>query len=286
MVRLDHAIKSPYLWCSCFAPRTIWVFYLLELEFAIDDRSGRVYDLVWANIFFTFVMDRWEKGQVGSVINVSPYFVDTSLTKSVGLARITWTILIFVMVGIIGFGTWKQLQTSQRKLPIYGKLIDFEFTEHHGKPFGSRELNGKIWVADFIFTRCAGPCPKMSSAMGKLQQLLGEKPDIKLVSFSVDPEFDTPSVLADYARTFHASEDRWFFLTGRIDALRQLAKESFKLVFERTSGLSMDDPNAILHSSHFVLIDRHSCIRGYYDSADEKVFDRILDDIKVLLKEK
>ena len=83
-------------------------------------------------------------------------------------------------------------------LPQYGTVPAFEFTDQNGQPFGSPQLVGKIWIADFVYSTCPGPCPMISSRMGELQKPLRDT-DVKLVSFSVDPQHDTPAVLREYA---------------------------------------------------------------------------------------
>jgi len=197
--------------------------------------------------------------------------------------RAIWVILILVLIGILGVSAWKWFKqgTMFRSLPVYGKLPDFEFTERAGNTVGSRKLGGKVWIADFIFTRCAGPCPMMTWNMSQLQTMLQDVDDVRLVTFTVDPEFDTPQVLTEYARRFQAGKDRWFFLTGKTDAIRKLAQENFKLT--AVQHISPDE-NDILHSTHFILVDAKGYIRGYYNSADPEVFSRIVADVRKLLR--
>ena len=211
-------------------------------------------------------------------------------------SKIMWLALIGVMVAIVGLtiGKWmgKGRGTLFRRLPVYGQLPDFELTESSGKSLSKKNLKGKVWIADFIFTRCAGPCPKMSLGMAQLQDLLKKEDDVRLVSFSVDPEFDTPEVLKEYAKRFHAKENRWFFLTGKREVIRPLAQESFKLTFEQDPNKPVNDPTAILHSTYFVLIDGHGRIRGYYAHLSEDVSElssidllRITKDVSIVLWE-
>src|SRR6266481_7297210 len=99
-------------------------------------------------------------------------------------------------------------------LPVLGQIPGFELTDETGQPFDRKALDGKVWVADFIFTTCTGPCPRMSSLMRQVQQASGAIPGVQLVSFTVDPEHDTPAALALYAARYHAQSERWHFLTG------------------------------------------------------------------------
>jgi protein SCO1/2 len=159
-------------------------------------------------------------------------------------------------------------------LPILGQIPDFRLTDQAGQPFDRATLNGRIWVADFIFTTCTGPCPRMSSLMRQVQSL---SPDARLVSFTVDPDRDTPPVLATYAQRFHAEPGRWFFLTGDRPALDTLARNAFKL--GNVDG-------TLNHSTRLVLVDRQGRIRGYYGTSDDSPVTAVARDIKRLLREK
>ena len=101
------------------------------------------------------------------------------------------------------------------RMEVLGKLSDFSLVERSGEALGLADLKGKVWLAGFVFTHCAGPCPLISAQMSALQRPLAEFEDVRLVSLSVDPERDTPAVLSDYARRYEADPDRWLFLTGK-----------------------------------------------------------------------
>src|SRR3981081_4571009 len=118
---------------------------------------------------------------------------------------------------------------KQQPLPIYGKVPAFELTAETGQPFTSKALNGKVWVADLIYTTCPGPCPRMSSLMRQVQPASSSMPDVKLVSFTVDPEHAAPSGLAQYPLRDEPQPNRWHFLTGPREALDHVARDSFKL---------------------------------------------------------
>lgn len=163
------------------------------------------------------------------------------------------------------------------ELPVLNSVPDFSLTERSNRVVNRGELDDKVWVADFIFTQCAGICPAMSAHMRKLQDLL--PPQVRLVSFSVDPEHDTPAVLSTYAARFGADSERWLFLTGDKQALHKLSFEGFKLAVE-DDGTQVEP---ITHSSRFALIDRQGRIRGYYGMEDEGSFDRLVEDARKLL---
>jgi protein SCO1/2 len=160
-------------------------------------------------------------------------------------------------------------------LSRYQKIQDFVLISQDGQEFQSAEkLKGNIWVASFIFTTCTGPCPRMSSKMRQLQSRIANRDDIKLVSFTVDPENDTPPVLARYAERFGARQGVWYFLTGPMETLHSLARESFLL--SNVDG-------SLNHSTRFVLVDRDGTVRKYYHSDDPGLISAITEDIGELL---
>jgi len=162
--------------------------------------------------------------------------------------------------------------------PMYGTAPAFSFTERSGREVQSSELAGKVWVADFIFTSCAGACPVMTEKMRALQEKL--PPEIRLVSFTVDPERDTPETLRSYAERAGADRERWLFLTGNKEALYKLSIEGFKLGVDDAAGTPAEP---ITHSTRFVLVDREGRIRGYYGMEDETALERLEEDATGLL---
>ncbi len=150
-------------------------------------------------------------------------------------------------------------------------------TSQTGQTFDSaRALKGKVWVANFIFTTCMGPCPRMTQTMRWVQKQTSGLPNVQLVSFTVDPKNDTPQALADYARRFDADTTNWTFLTGPMDALHQVGRYSLK-VTEITGELS--------HSTRFVLVDRRGNVRGYYDTAADGELGKLVAGIRELARE-
>jgi protein SCO1/2 len=163
-------------------------------------------------------------------------------------------------------------------MPDYSVVPDFSLTERSNRPVTHKDLNGQVWVADFIFTRCPGICPVMSSKMQKLQERLPR--EIRLVSFSVDPSHDTPEVLTEYAKRYNADAERWLFLTGDPEVIQELSVGGFKLALDPTGGTEAEP---ITHSSRFVLVDRQGHIRGYYGTEEADALDRLIADAKKLL---
>ncbi|MEO8100707.1 MAG: SCO family protein [Acidobacteriota bacterium] len=162
---------------------------------------------------------------------------------------------------------------SRADLPKLGPVPQFTLIAQTGKPFDSSTLAGKVWVADFMFTTCPGPCPRMTSQMHQVQMAL-EGQGIRLVSFTVDPEHDTPEALAAYSEKFKANPEVWSFLTGTRADLNHLSKDVFKLGFVDGS---------LEHSTRFVLVDGTGQIRGYYLTSEPDAIEHVIADAKVLL---
>ena len=164
----------------------------------------------------------------------------------------------------------------QASLEVFGQIPQFELTAQNGQPFDSHSLDGHIWVANFIFTNCPGPCPMMSHQMHGIQESTSSTPSVRLVSFTVDPAHDTAPVLAEYAKHFKADPARWTFLTGEISRLNDLGLNAFKL--NKVDG-NLD------HSTRFVLVDGQRRIRGYYLSSDDGFPKNLLRDLRLLQSE-
>ncbi len=160
---------------------------------------------------------------------------------------------------------------DQKVLPVYYPVPDFRLTDSNGKAVSKKDLEGKVWIADFIFTRCAGQCPMMTSKMSAFSK---EMKDVFFVSFSVDPSFDTPEVLSAYADGYGADRRTWKFLTGRMEQINFIA-QSLKLS-------RIDEPT--MHSARFILIDKKGQVRGYYDSGDSQSIYQLKKDVDFLKK--
>jgi len=167
-------------------------------------------------------------------------------------------------------------------LPDLGAVPDFSLTEPSGSPVSLESLRGRIWVADFIFTRCTGACPLLSGRMLALQKALRGRDDFRLVSFSVDPDFDTPAVLRAYARDHGAESALWLFLTGPRVALQRLVGEGFHLAIAKAPEGTAAPGELITHSDRLVLVDREGRIRGYYHGSEEETVRHLLFDIDAL----
>jgi protein SCO1 len=168
-------------------------------------------------------------------------------------------------------------QRNAPELSFYGVVPEFQLTDQSGRTFDSNTLKGKIWVADFIFTNCPGVCPRMTSQMHQVQQAVSRMPDMRLVSFTVDPDRDTPPVLTAYAKLHHADTTRWSFLTGPQATLHDLCRNVFKL--GNVDG-------SLAHSTRFVLIDQRCQIRGYYDTSEADSIPKLVAGVHALARER
>jgi cytochrome oxidase Cu insertion factor (SCO1/SenC/PrrC family) len=184
-----------------------------------------------------------------------------------------------------GIWTWLRAMETERpagqQLALYGKLPNASLIERSGRKVAFNDLRGQVWVADFIFTRCAGTCQLMTAQMASLQKSLRRAGNVKLVSISVDPEFDTPQQLSSFADRYQASGEQWLFLTGGEKQIQRLATEAFKLPMMEGS----DPKEPIIHSTRFVLVDGGGNIRGYYDGLDQEARQRLISDVGTLLRE-
>jgi cytochrome oxidase Cu insertion factor (SCO1/SenC/PrrC family) len=198
-------------------------------------------------------------------------------------------LLATVLLSFMGCANWSPSAADDD----LGEVADFALTERSGETVHRADLLGKVWIAAFGFTRCTGPCPQVSGTMARLQSDLAGHADVRLVSFSVDPDHDTPEVLREYAQRFGADAQRWLFLTGPRDEVYRLIQESFHLAVQQNEGEARRAGQEVTHSFKLALVDRAGHIRGYFDGrqVDEEGQpvadrDRLQKRVVALLKEK
>ena len=168
-------------------------------------------------------------------------------------------------------------------LPVLGQVPDFSLVDSRGSDVALADLEGAPWVAGFIFTSCAGICPRMSTEMARVQELLPPDSPVKLVSITVDPGHDTPEVLQGYAARFGARPERWMFLTGEPGEIYRLAGEGFLLAAGELPEFDpQEDDGPFFHSSRLCLVDAEGRVRGYYEGTDATQVDRLLQDLASL----
>ena len=174
----------------------------------------------------------------------------------------------------------------------YGAVPDFTLTDRSGRPVRLADLAGRWWIADFIFTRCTGVCPLLTARMSSIAASLSKIPGgdgVRLVSFSVDPSWDTPEVLSRYAdaQAPGVPPGRWLFLTGPADEIYRIVKDGFKLsVAERPPGMDGGPGDLITHSDRLVLVDPSGRIAGYYHGTDDDASARLIEEIARRLRER
>jgi protein SCO1/2 len=173
-------------------------------------------------------------------------------------------------------------QRRAEPLPTLGRIGEFTLVDEHGRAVTAQTLRGKVWVAAFFFTRCPTICPRITRRMRALQVATsGATPPLSLVSFSVDPENDTPPVLLEYAKRYGADLQTWAFLTGDLSVVQRTVVDGFKLALDGKPDPSAEN-GGIIHGSHLVLVDGALAIRGYYQTDDEDDMKRLVNDAKRL----
>lgn len=186
--------------------------------------------------------------------------------------------VVLAAIAVVG-GVLLTTPTAPPVLEDYPALFpspEFTLFDSTDEVFDEGALEGKIWVAYFFFTSCAGPCPRMTAAMAELAADYAGEEDIHYVAYSVDPDTDTPERLAAYAARYDADTTRWHFLTGPEQEIQRIAVEGFKVG-------SVDNP--VIHSERFALVDRAGDIRGYFDGTDAEAQAELRTVLDAMLEE-
>ncbi|MFN0106663.1 MAG: SCO family protein [Bryobacteraceae bacterium] len=164
----------------------------------------------------------------------------------------------------------------RRALPVYSTVPPFELVAQTGAPFSSARLRGTPWLASFFFASCNGPCPRMNTAIYELQERTYPYKGLKFLSFTVDPERDTPEALAAYAKRYKADPERWYFLTGARETISALARDGFQ------AG-ALDTAQS--HSARIMLVDGQGRVRGHYSTTEKEDIDALLAGISNVYQE-
>jgi protein SCO1/2 len=197
-----------------------------------------------------------------------------------------WALLVAVLLALAVAGLIGQrIGAAHDDAPVpLGALPEFRFTDRNGQQLSLADLRGGPWVASFIFTRCGGTCPLVVHQMDALARALPHPERVQRVSFSVDPEWDTPEILERYAVQSGigpVSVSHWHFLSGPGEVMREFIRKGFMLAVEPGAG-SVREP--VLHSTRLVLVDGQARIRSYYDTDDPAALTRLVADIEALLQ--
>jgi len=165
--------------------------------------------------------------------------------------------------------------TPNKKLETYNAVGNFSLVDSQNNEFTAEKLKEKVWIADFIFTSCQGPCPLMTQKLARLHKDFKDRDDLAIVTVTVDPETDTPEVLQSYADKYEADINKWHFLTGERENIRKLMMDELKLGFAE---------NIMFHSDRIVLIDKKFNVRGYYSGSEKDGVKKLKRDLSLLLK--
>ncbi len=197
--------------------------------------------------------------------------MNDQLVKKVfmGLAGL---LLILIAAALIVY----RYKISDDRMPVFGSVGEFTFTERSGEPFGSDHLKDRVSVVNFFFTTCEGPCPKMNGQVAFFYRKFRDMAGVQFVSISVDPDRDSLTALQEYAKRFQVNDRRWLFLRAPISQVKDLSEKAFMLAGGDSPGL---------HSTKLILIDKQRRVRGYYASEDDPSLMRLERDILTLLKE-
>jgi protein SCO1 len=193
--------------------------------------------------------------------------------QEVPLAR--RSLLIAALLGLLP-------NACRKPPPELGSVGAFALTDQRGQAVTAATMRGKVWAAAFMFTRCPTVCPRITRRMRDLQQAAA-KDDVKLelVSFSVDPEHDTPAVLRAYAEKNGVDQKTWRFLTGDLEVVRKTSEQGFKLALDGKATQGAEH-FGLFHGSHLVLVDGAGNIRGYYRTSEDEQMQQLLADAKSL----
>jgi protein SCO1/2 len=210
---------------------------------------------------------------------VSPAYKVRGRTVVLGSAAL----IVAIAVTAIALPLW-QAKHHVPDLDDYGVVPKFALTDESGATLTEDALRGHVSIVDFIFTRCDSICPLSSMKMHRLQEETSDQPDIKLLSFSVDPDYDTPPRLAEYAKKFEADSGRWHFVTGPITAMKKVVTDAMMISMDRDGRTQPNGAPNIVHQPHFLLIDRDLHIRGLYDSTEPVRLEALLRDARDLAR--
>ncbi|MBF8962077.1 SCO family protein [Pontibacter sp. FD36] len=201
-------------------------------------------------------------------------------------------LLIFIFIGSFGEHHYTlrkyfpqvtatgEVQRDAKGDTLFNQVPAFQLTSQQGQAISQKDLDGHIYVADFFFATCPDICKAMSSQMVRVQEAFQDEEQVKLVSFTVNPEYDTPEVLSEYGDRYGADPAKWYFLTGDRDKIYTLAQKGFYLPVMKVEG-----QQDFIHSEKFMLVDKDRYVRGIYDGTDKEDVDRLILEIKVLLDE-
>lgn len=214
-------------------------------------------------------------------------------------------IIVIVLLGIALAYYMTLTQTVQKQLPVIQprdvkqEMVDpellkkgighrignFAFQNQHDETITLNDVKGKVFVAEYFFTTCGTICPKMTEQMTRVQKRFRKNDEVAILSFTVNPSYDSVAVLNVYAEKYNAKKGQWHFLTGSQEDLYGLARKSFFVLKPAEAANLGDAGSDFIHTNNFVLVDQELRIRGYYDGTSISEVNELMDDIELLLKE-
>ncbi|HTN05653.1 SCO family protein [Agriterribacter sp.] len=202
------------------------------------------------------------------------------------MKRKTWLYLVFfvLLFGAFYAFLYATIDSSKSRLPVLNIVKPFSFEKQDGQWISEKDVAGKVYAAAFFFTTCEGICPKMNRNMKIVFDEFKNENDFLILSHTVDPETDNIARLKTYADSLGADTKRWWFLTGSKDNLYKTARESYILDDPKNNATNIEEQ--FIHTQFFALIDKNGQVRGIYDGLKKAEVEKLITDIKDLLKEK
>lgn len=217
-------------------------------------------------------------------------------------------VIVIIVIVILGIGLAYYMtlnQGNQKKLPfiqprdVKQEMVDpkllkkgighrignFAFQNQHNETITLDDVKGKVFVAEYFFTTCGTICPKMTEQMTRVQKHFRENDDVSILSFTVNPSYDSVAILNTYAKKYNAKKGQWHFLTGSQDELYGLARKSFFVLKPAEAANLGDAGSDFIHTNNFVLVDQELRIRGYYDGTSISEVNELMKDMELLLEE-
>lgn len=199
------------------------------------------------------------------------------------LEAIVWGALILTILAIAIAFIVQRLRPEPVSFPVISSTGDFVLTNQNARPVTATDLRGHVWIANIIFTHCAGPCPLMTKAMKQLQDATDKR--VRFVTLTTDPDNDTPEVLRRYGEKYGADFNRWSFLTGSKQQIGHLAVDGLKLVAQEKPAAERENPaDLFIHATAFVLVDQSNNLRAAFQLDDPELKSKVRQATRALLK--
>jgi protein SCO1/2 len=201
--------------------------------------------------------------------------------------RIQLSKIVFVFLVVLGCQQEKKLpflgpkEVGKQGDTLYHKIPDFKFLNQDSLWVSQKDMAGKIYVADFFFTTCPTICPKMKTQLLRIYDKFAEDDRVRILSHTIDPEYDGVRVLKDYAKKLNINSPRWNLVTGKKSDIYRLGEKSYMV----TAQEDANEEGGFVHSGAFILVDKNRHVRGIYDGTKEEDVNHLIEDMTLLLKE-